>query len=126
MLTYLKIFGYQDLLSKSNEQIKQSLLKIWEEVCLLEEKENIDLKDYKDIRNLQKLSISLDMDKVILLLDDSPESTLSEYLSKLILSKVSYIDERIYSLGIIGKYFSGLISKITFHILKLLHLSGIK
>lgn len=42
------------------------------------------IKDYQDIRNLQKLSISLDMDKVILLLDDSPESTSSDYLSKLI------------------------------------------
>ena len=29
------------------------------------------LKSYKDIKTLQKLSISLDMDKVILLLDDS-------------------------------------------------------
>ena len=28
------------------------------------------IKNYKDITNLQKLSISLDMDKVILLLDD--------------------------------------------------------
>ena len=45
MLTYLKIFGYQDLISKSNEQLKKSLLKIWEEVCLLEERENIDLKE---------------------------------------------------------------------------------
>lgn len=45
MLTYLKIYGYQDLISKSNEQIKKSLLKIWEEVCLLEEKESIDLKE---------------------------------------------------------------------------------
>ena len=45
MLTYLKIYGYQDLINKSNEQIKKSLLKIWEEVCLLEEKENIDLKE---------------------------------------------------------------------------------
>ncbi len=42
------------------------------------------IKDYKDIKNLQKLSISLDMDKVILLLDDSPDSSSSEYLSKLI------------------------------------------
>lgn len=42
------------------------------------------IKDYKDIKNLQKLSISLDMDKVIVLLDDSPESTSSEYLSMLI------------------------------------------
>lgn len=42
------------------------------------------IKDYKNITNLQKLSISLDMDKVILLLDNSPEGTSSEYLSKLI------------------------------------------
>lgn len=42
------------------------------------------LKDYRDIKTLQKLSISLDMDKIILLLDDTAESTSSEYLSKLI------------------------------------------
>ena len=42
------------------------------------------IKNYKDIKNMQKLSISLDMDKVILLLDDSPESSSPEYLSKLI------------------------------------------
>src|SRR5574344_2830499 len=42
------------------------------------------LKDYKDIKTLQKLSISLDMDKLILLLYDTAESTSSEYLSKLI------------------------------------------
>ena len=42
------------------------------------------IKNYKDITNLQKLSISLDMDKIILLLDDSPESTNPAYLSQLI------------------------------------------
>ena len=42
------------------------------------------IKNYKDIKTLQKLSISLDMDKVILLLDDSPDSSSSDYLSKLI------------------------------------------
>jgi len=42
------------------------------------------IKDYRDIRNLQKLSISLAMEKVILLLDDSAESTSPAYLSKLI------------------------------------------
>ncbi len=42
------------------------------------------IKDYKDIRTLQKLSVSLDMDKVILLLDDSAEGTSTEYLSQLI------------------------------------------
>lgn len=45
MLTYLKIYGFEDLNAKSNEQIKESLLKIWEEVCLLEQEENIDLKE---------------------------------------------------------------------------------
>jgi hypothetical protein len=42
------------------------------------------IKNYKDVKTLQKLSISLDMDKIILLLDDSAESTSSDYLSKLI------------------------------------------
>ena len=42
------------------------------------------LKDYTDIKTLQKLSISLDMDKLILLLDDSEESSSPSYLSKLI------------------------------------------
>ena len=42
------------------------------------------LKDYRDIKTLQKLSINLDMDKIILLLDDSADSTSSDYLSKLI------------------------------------------
>lgn len=42
------------------------------------------IKNYQDIKNLQKLSISLDMSKVILLLDDSPESSSPVYLSKLI------------------------------------------
>lgn len=42
------------------------------------------IKDYKDIKTLQKLSISLDMDKVILLLDNTPESSSVEYQSNLI------------------------------------------
>lgn len=42
------------------------------------------IKNYKDIRNLQRLSIALDMDKVILLLDNSDESSSNGYLSKLI------------------------------------------
>jgi hypothetical protein len=42
------------------------------------------IKNYKDIRNLQKLSIALDMSKVILLLDEDAESTSAPYLSKLI------------------------------------------
>lgn len=42
------------------------------------------IKNYQDIRNLQKLSISLDMSKIILLLDESAESSSAPYLSKLI------------------------------------------
>lgn len=42
------------------------------------------IKDYNDIRNLQKLSISLDMEKLILLLDDSEISSSPDFLSKLI------------------------------------------
>ena len=42
------------------------------------------LKNYKDIKTLQKLSISLDMDKVILLLDDSVDDGTGEFLSKLV------------------------------------------
>ncbi len=42
------------------------------------------LKDYKDIKTLQQLSLSLDTDKLILLLDGSPETSSPEYLSDLI------------------------------------------
>ena len=42
------------------------------------------IKDYKDLKNIQKLSVNLDMDKVILLLDDSAESESALYLSRLI------------------------------------------
>ena len=42
------------------------------------------LKNYRDIKTLQKLSINLDMDKIILLLDDTADSTSTDYLSKLI------------------------------------------
>lgn len=42
------------------------------------------LKNYRDIRTLQKLSISLDMDKLILLIDDTTDDGSGTYLSKLI------------------------------------------
>ncbi len=46
------------------------------------------LKNYKDIKTLQKLSLSLDMDRLILLLDGSPEVTEPEYLSDLISMRI--------------------------------------
>ena len=42
------------------------------------------IKDYKKASTLQKLSISIDMDKTILLLDGSPESSSPAYLSDLV------------------------------------------
>jgi len=42
------------------------------------------IKGYKDVKSLQKLSMALDMSKVILLLDDDEDSSSSLYLSRLI------------------------------------------
>lgn len=42
------------------------------------------IKDHKDMRNIQKLSMNIDMSKVILLLDDTDESSSPNYLSQLI------------------------------------------
>ena len=42
------------------------------------------IKNYQNLDNLQKLSINFDMNKVILLLDNSEESNTKNYLSKLI------------------------------------------
>lgn len=42
------------------------------------------IENYQDIKNVQKISIALDMSKVILLLDNLPETTSPQYLSKLI------------------------------------------
>lgn len=42
------------------------------------------LKDYRDIRNLQKLSMSLDVEKIIVLLPDTPECLAPQFLSRLI------------------------------------------
>lgn len=42
------------------------------------------IKNYKDISNLQKLSISMDMNKIILLLDDSLETSTPTFVSQLV------------------------------------------
>lgn len=42
------------------------------------------IKDYKNFDNLQKLAMNINMENVILLLDDDPESETKEYISKLI------------------------------------------
>lgn len=43
-LGYINIYGYASLKEKSGEAIKKEILKIWEELELLQEKESIDLK----------------------------------------------------------------------------------
>ncbi len=42
------------------------------------------LKNYRDIRNLQKLSMSLDVEKIIVILSDTPECLAPQFLSRLI------------------------------------------
>lgn len=42
------------------------------------------LKNYKDVRNLQKFAMSLDVEKIIVLLPDIPECLAPRFLSKLI------------------------------------------
>ena len=42
------------------------------------------IKDYKDIRNLQKFALSLDVEKIIVLLPDTPECLAPTFLSKII------------------------------------------
>ena len=42
------------------------------------------IRDYKNIKNLQKLSISLDTSKIILVLDDSNEIEMNSFLSQII------------------------------------------
>ena len=42
------------------------------------------IRDYKNIKNLQKLSISLDTSKIILVLDDNNEIEMNSFLSQII------------------------------------------
>lgn len=42
------------------------------------------LKDYKDVRNLQKFSMSLDVEKIIVILPDTPECLAPSFLSRII------------------------------------------
>lgn len=42
------------------------------------------IKNYKDVRNLQKFAMSLDIEKIIVLLPDTPECLAPSFLSKLI------------------------------------------
>ncbi len=85
---------YKDMLNSLNIEIIKSLDGVYDVDDIISQFSNFyfdrmilditALKDYNNIDTLQKLSINLDMNKVILLLDDSDESSTSAYLSKLI------------------------------------------
>ena len=85
---------YKDMLNGLDIEVIKSLEGVYDVDYIINEFSNFyfnrmilditALKDYNNIDNLQKLSINLDMSKVILLLDESPESSSSAYLSKII------------------------------------------
>ena len=44
MLAYIRVYGYQALQAKSDQEMKQSVAKVWEEITLQQEEQPIDLK----------------------------------------------------------------------------------
>lgn len=85
---------YRDMLNTLDIEVIKSLEGVYDVTDIVNEFSNFyfdrmildvtALNDYNNIDTLQKLSINLDMAKVILLLDDNDESSSSQYLSKLI------------------------------------------
>lgn len=55
MLSYIQIYGYDALRSKSSAEMKDALLKIWEEFELLQEEQIIDLKTDPEEEKKQNL-----------------------------------------------------------------------
>jgi len=85
---------YKDMLSGLDIEVIKSLEGVYDVDYVINEFSNFyfdrmilditALRDFENIDTLQKLSINLDMGKVILLLADTDESSTSGYLSKLI------------------------------------------
>lgn len=85
---------YTDILSNLQIEVIKSLEGEYESRDIIDtfsnfyfEKMILDItaiKDYKNVENLQKISIALDMSKVILLLDDDPEFESNVFLSRII------------------------------------------
>lgn len=83
--------NYQEMLSSLDLDVIKSINGIFEVDEIIEQFQNFfyqrmilditSLKNYNDIKTIQKLSISLDMDKLILLIDDTISD---DYISKLI------------------------------------------
>ena len=44
LLAYLQVYGYQDLKGRSENEIKKSVAKVWEEITLQQEEATIDIK----------------------------------------------------------------------------------
>lgn len=85
---------YKDMLMSLNIEIIKSMEGVFEVDEIIDTFSNFyfdrmilditAIKNYTNLDNLQKLSINLDISRVILVLDDSPQSESQEYLSKLI------------------------------------------
>lgn len=85
---------YQSLLESLNIEIIKSLNGEFDVEEIINQFQNFfyqkmilditAIKNYRDIRTIQKLSIALDMDKLILLIDDTVDDGTNTYLSKLI------------------------------------------
>ncbi len=85
---------YKDMLNSLDIEVIKSLEGVYDVSEIIDNFSNFyfdrmilditALDNYENLDTLQKLSINLDMAKVILLLDDNDESSSSQYLSKLI------------------------------------------
>lgn len=86
---------YSDILGTLNIEVSKKLEGVYEVEEIISTFGNFffnkmflditSIKDYKDLNNLQKLSMSINMDKVILLLDKDDQISTSEvFLSKLV------------------------------------------
>ena len=56
MLTYMEVYGYGDLLHKTEAEIKRSVAQVWEEIALRQERSPIDLKLDPETRPVGLLS----------------------------------------------------------------------
>lgn len=85
---------YKDLLMGLNLDVMKSLEGVYNVDEIIDTFANIfydkmilditAIRDYQNIDNLQKLAMNINMENVILLLDDNPETDTKSYLSKLI------------------------------------------
>ena len=85
---------YKDLLLGLNIEVMKSLEGVYNVDEIIDTFTNFyfdkmilditSIRDYQNIDNLQKLAMNINMENVILLLDDNPETDTKSYLSKLI------------------------------------------